>query len=104
MSGRTEVAAARGSGYFRIEDNEIETGLNVLERLCITRDDPLSAVTEVTSCARTGRLGSLIDVKARSRLSADRHDFLLESSLEVRENQRVVFERSWSHTIPRGSL
>jgi putative CocE/NonD family hydrolase len=102
VSGRTEVAAARGSGYFRIEDNELETGLNVVERLCITRDDPLSAVTEVTSCARTGRVGSLIDVRARSRLTADRHDFLLESSLEVRENQRVVFERSWTHTIPRG--
>ncbi|MDB6085402.1 MAG: peptidase, partial [Gammaproteobacteria bacterium] len=102
VSGRTDVSAARGSGYFRIEDNQVETGLNVLERLSITRNDPLSAVTEVTSSARTGRAGSLVDVEARSTLTADKADFLLESSLQVRENRRVVFERTWSHRIPRG--
>jgi hypothetical protein len=101
VSGRTEVAAERGSGYFRIEDNDIETGLNVVERMSITSADPLSAVTEVTSNSRTGRAGSLIDVKARSRLTADRREFVLESSLEVRENKRIVFERTWSHKISR---
>jgi uncharacterized protein len=102
VSGRTEVAAQRGSGYFRIDDNDIEAGLNVVERLSITSADPLAAVTEVTSNARTGRAGSLVDVKARSQLTADRTDFVLESSLEVRENGRMVFERTWSHKIPRG--
>jgi hypothetical protein len=102
VSGRTEVAAERGSGYFRIEDNDIEAGLNVVERLSITSADPLSAVTEVTSNSRTGRAGSLIDVEARSRLTADRTDFVLGSSLEVRENERIVFDRTWSHKIPRG--
>jgi hypothetical protein len=102
VSGRTEVRAERGSGYFRIEENGIEAGLNVVERMSITAADPLSAVTEVTSSSRTGRIGSMIDVEARSKLTADRNAFLLESRLEVRENRRIVFERTWNHKIPRG--
>jgi putative CocE/NonD family hydrolase len=104
LTGRVEVATERGSGYYRIEDNEIEAGINVVERMAIVSGDPLSAATEMISCARTGRAGSIIDVKARSKLTADRHEFLLESSLEVQENKGSVFARTWSHRIPRGSL
>jgi uncharacterized protein len=104
VTGRTEVTAERGSGFFRVEDNGIDAGLNFSERLSITKGDPLSAVTEMTAHARTGRVGSIIDVKARSVLTADRHSFLLESSLEVQENEQEIFARTWSHKIPRGFL
>lgn len=104
VTGRTEVLAERGSGYFLIEENDIQTGLNVVERMSITEGDPQSALTEVVSDARTGRSGSLIKVKARSRLTGDRREFTLESSLEIRENERVVFERTWTHKMPRGFL
>ncbi|GAC1305133.1 MAG: CocE/NonD family hydrolase [Steroidobacteraceae bacterium] len=104
VTRRTEVVAERGSGFFRIKDNDIEAGLNVVERMSVGNDDPLTAVTDVVSHARTGRAGALVNVKARSRLTADRTDFLLESSLEVREDQRVLFERTWRHKIPRGFL
>jgi hypothetical protein len=104
ITGRVEVTALRGSGYFRIEDNRIETGRNVSENLSITRGDPLSAVTEVTVDARTGRAGSIIDVKATSRVTADRENFLLESSVSVLENEEGVFSRTWTHKIPRGLL
>ena len=104
VTGRTEVSAERGSGYFRVEDNGIDAGLNVSERMSITKGDPLSAVTEMTACSRTGRVASIIDVRARSILTADRHSFLLESSLEVQENKQEIFARTWNHRIPRGFL
>jgi hypothetical protein len=104
VRGRTEVLAERGSGYFVIEENEIQAGLNVIERMSITEAKPLSALTEVISYARTGRSGLLINVAARSRLTGDAVEFTLESSLEVRENEHVVFERTWTHRMPRGFL
>jgi hypothetical protein len=104
VKARTEVLAERGSGYFEIEENAIQTGLNVVERMSISEAKPLSALTEVTSYARTGRNGLLINVTARSRLTGDAAEFTLESSLEVRENEHVVFERTWIHRMPRGFL
>jgi uncharacterized protein len=101
VTGRVEFTIERGSGFFRIEDNQVESGRNITERISITKSDPLSAVTEITVCARTGRTGSIIDVSVRSRLTADREHFLLESSLSVQENQQDVFARTWNHTIPR---
>jgi hypothetical protein len=72
--------------------------------MSISEAKPLSALTEVTSYARTGRNGLLINVTARSRLTGDAAEFTLESSLEVRENEHVVFERTWIHRMPRGFL
>lgn len=101
LSGRVELAAQHGLGFFRIEDNQIETGRVIVERMSITGEDPLSATSELTGHARTGRAGSIVDVKVRSRLTADRDNFLLESTLDVRENEQEVFARTWNHKIRR---
>ncbi len=104
MTGETEVSARRGSGFYLIHENEISAGLNVSEQLSVQEREPLSAVTDMQSHARTGRPGLMFDVKARSRLTADGKEFTLHSTLEVQENNSVVFERSWIHKIPRGFL
>jgi uncharacterized protein len=104
ITGSVELTSARGAGFYRIVDNDIEAGGNMLEHFCISDADPLSATAEISATAKTGRPGSSIDVDARSRLTSDREAFHLETSLDVRENGEVVFSREWRSRIPRRLL
>ncbi|MDZ4731870.1 MAG: CocE/NonD family hydrolase [Xanthomonadales bacterium] len=99
-----EVYAKRGGGYWRYADSGIETGRNMSERLVINQDDPLSAQATYVFEARTGRKGWIVDIKAQSRLSADKEEFLLESTLTIEENGKQVFHRIWERKFPRGHL
>ncbi len=104
INGLVEQFVERGAGIYRIEENEIETGVNITERTSIDVNNPLAATTEITVHLRTGRVGSLCDVWARYKLTADAENFFLESTAEAQEKGSSVFSRKWNYTIPRGVL
>jgi uncharacterized protein len=103
-TGAVQYAAERGCGSFRISGNGVTFGLNTYEKMSIHPHDPLSAITEVTVLGRSDRAGSDINVKAYSKLTADKSHFLLESRLDVLENERNVYTRAWTNKIPREFL
>lgn len=104
VTRRLEICTERGTGVFRIEENGIETGRNVIERMAITVDDPLSAVSLVKVHTRTGRTGWIVDVRVESTLTASKSEFLLESKLEIEENHASVQSRTWQHRFPRNLI
>lgn len=101
MTGQALVSTDRGSGLVRFKDNGIVTGRRIYERMRIHHGDPLSAEAEFSVQATTGRAGWRVEVDAVSRLRADRECFVLDSSLDVREDGRSVLSRRWTHRITR---
>ena len=100
-TGRVEVLADRGGGLYKIEDHGLSFARDTIERMAIVEDDPLSAETEMIVNSRMQRDDWSVDVKARTRLTADAVNFHLEADLDVYENDTRVLSRSWSLPIPR---
>lgn len=101
MTGQALVSTDRGSGLVRFADNGIETGRRIHERMRINHRDPLSAEAEFRVHATTGRADWRVEVDAVSLLRADRDCFVLDSSLDVAEDGRIMLSRRWTHRIPR---
>ena len=100
-TGRVEVLSDRGGGLYKIEDHGLSFARDTIERMAIVEDDPLSAETEMIVNSRMQRDDWSVDVKARTRLTADADNFHLEADLDVYENDTRVLSRSWSLPIPR---
>jgi predicted acyl esterase len=101
VTGHALVSTDRGSGLVRFPDSGIETGRRIHERLRINHGDPLSAEAEFRIKATTGRSGWRIEIDSISRLRADRECFVLDSTLEVREDGQAVLSRHWTNRIAR---
>jgi hypothetical protein len=67
----------------------------------ILDSDPLSARAEVAHETELARGPWCARVETRMRLSASKQEFRLESRLEAREGEHLVFSRSWDDRIPR---
>jgi hypothetical protein len=67
----------------------------------IAEDDPLSATVSVENTSTGGRDGARVEIRATGTMTCDAADFLVTSTLEVREQERPVFARTWVHRFPR---
>jgi predicted acyl esterase len=100
-TGRVEVLSDRGGGLYLIEEHGLSFARDTIEKMIIVEGDPLSAETEMTVTSRMERDDWSVQVKARTRLSADADNFHLEADLDVYENDIRVLARSWSVAIAR---
>ncbi|MFP6745824.1 MAG: CocE/NonD family hydrolase C-terminal non-catalytic domain-containing protein, partial [Alphaproteobacteria bacterium] len=104
-TGRVEVRAERGSGHYRIDDHGmVFGGRNSLERMAITKGDPLSAESEAIFGGRMTRGAFDIKVEARTRLRATKDTFILTADLDVWEGEKRILAKSWNCPIPRDHM
>ena len=100
-TGRVEVLSDRGGGLYRIEEHGLAFARDTIEKMAIVEGDPLSAETEMVVCSRMQRDEWSVEVRARTRLTADADNFHLEADLDVYENEGRVLAKTWSVPIPR---
>lgn len=85
----------------RMDATDLEGGDGMTLRLEIEDSEPLSARAEVAHETEYARGDWCARVATRMRLSASKQEFRLESELEAREGERLVFARRWDDRIPR---
>ena len=89
----------------RLDDIDLEYGQAMWRRLRIKEDDPLSARLEYRNRTDFKRDGDGRPwnpaVETRTKFSATKDEFLLEAELTAYEGEEKVFERRWTHKIPR---
>ena len=102
-SGLVTVTATRHDGLWRLDDTGIEIGGGMRERMSITEGDPLSAETEMARTIQIGRGEWRTRIEATTRLTATREAFISTARLEAHEDDRRIFARDWSRSIPRDS-
>jgi len=88
----------------RIDPIRLESGYGVTEVMRIDPADPLSARTEMEHRSVARREGWQVQVRSRSRVCCDRDAFRVESELEAREGETVVFAKRWDERVPRRGL
>jgi hypothetical protein len=101
-TGETVFSAERDEGLKRLENNGLEIGTSMTERMSIRENEPLSAETVMTRIYEIGRESWRTKIVAKTRLTASRAAFNLASSIHAYEGEATVFQKEWTRTIPRG--
>lgn len=92
------------ASILRIEEIDLELGHSVKRRFQIDEQDPLSALTEITERMMLRRRDWIVEIRARTELSATRDQFILRAWLSAREGDEEVFTREWDERIDRDLL
>jgi putative CocE/NonD family hydrolase len=100
-TGETTITAVENTARYVIDDTGVELRTMVWEQTRIRDDDPLSAVTEMSSAFDHRKPGWDIRVVGRTRVSATRDTWKVEGDLETFEGGARVFHRHWDLPIPR---
>ena len=101
MTGRTEAVFDWDMGGTWRFENGIVWGGTSVTTMGITEGDPLSAEVHVRNTERFEEGDLRVDIVADAVMSCTLGEFLVTSSLEVRENGARVFARTWDHRFPR---
>jgi putative CocE/NonD family hydrolase len=89
-----------GDRRFRLPDG-LEMADENRDRFTIREGDPLSAGVESTRRISLGRKAWRVEVRTRSRMTADRDAFYLIDAVEAFEGSKRVFARTWERSIDR---
>ena len=100
-NGKTVLEDQNFSGRFLFQDSGLEMEDKASDRLEITKDHPLSMITECHRTASIGRGDWQTRIETKSRMTSDEMNFYLENHLEAYENDHVVFQKSWKTSVPR---
>jgi len=100
-NGKTVLEDQNFSGRFLFQDSGLEMEDKASDRLEITKEHPLSMITECHRTASIGRGNWQTRIETKSRMTSDEMNFYLENHLEAYENDHVVFQKSWKTSVPR---
>ena len=100
-NGKTVLEDQNFSGRFLFQDSGLEMEDKALDRLEITKEHPLSMITECQRTASIGRGDWQTRIETKSRMTSDEMNFYLENHLEAYENDHVVFQKNWKTSVPR---
>ena len=67
----------------------------------IVEGDPLSAAVRVENTSLMARDGWRVEIAAGGTMTCTADAFLVMSTLDVREDGREAFRRTWEHRFPR---
>lgn len=102
--GETTVTWVKDDGAYRLEDNAMEVDAYGEETHTIVENQPLSARSTSTWHFQHRRGNWKAHVSASNTLRATEESFFLETCVESREGDEVVFSDVTEREIPRGFL
>ena len=100
-NGKTVLEDQNHSGRVLFQESGLEMEDKASDRLEITKDHPLSMITECHRTASIGRGDWQTRIETKSTMTSDEMNFYLENHLEAYENDHVVFQKSWKTSVPR---
>jgi putative CocE/NonD family hydrolase len=101
LSGGMTVEFPRWTYRMDMTDISTTTSGTAFARYRITEGDPLSAVAETGYDVQIARPDATVGHRSTGKLRCDATHFILDQTLEVLENGRVIHAKSWSERIPR---
>ncbi|MGI9336013.1 MAG: CocE/NonD family hydrolase [Gammaproteobacteria bacterium] len=105
VTGRTTVTERVDAGRMRIERDGWEFGQRGAVRRSIVDGDPLSARIELEGELEFGRADELdVRIETSTTMTATRDAFQVQAHIDVSENGKPLFSRSWLETIPRDGI
>ncbi len=105
IDDRVTFVHEEDSGKVRIDSHGWEFGGKATRRMSVRPSDPNSARIELHGVREYGREGGpQIWIETTNTVTSDETDFHLHATLEVREDGRPVFSRSWLESIPRDGV
>lgn len=79
----------------------LQTSYKADEKWSILPDDPTSAKAEIKMETVTARAEWRTTTNCRTSMRSDEDNFYITAYVEAKENEEVLFEKSWKYTIAR---
>jgi putative CocE/NonD family hydrolase len=98
------VGGVFGEGIYRFDEIDTTVEHNLKRELVLRNGDPLSARYVLTQTMKIGREGWWTDADIVVSMRGDLTHFILDAEMKVRENGKLVFEKTWDERIPRLGL
>ncbi len=102
--GLVRLAIADDFGEVRDLDHGLVSGGTAEESWTIDPDDPLSAHGTTRWTQTLSRDGWSVSTETLTEMTSDATSFHLRGRIVAREGSRVVFERDFDETVPRGFI
>ena len=99
--GETVITATENTSRYVIDQTAVELRQMVWEQSRVQDDDPLSAVTEMSSTFDHKKAGWDIRVMGTARLAATVDTWLLTGDLTAYQDGKEIYHRHWDCPISR---
>ncbi|MDH3666227.1 MAG: CocE/NonD family hydrolase [Paracoccaceae bacterium] len=103
-TGRWVTRLVEDSGRYHIEDIGLDVVNGMTAEFMIDEDDPLSAEAVWQWHSLRHRDDWHVEVDSTTRVRATATDWLIDTDVEARDGDEVVFARNWREKVPRDGV
>jgi uncharacterized protein len=98
------IGGVFGEGIYRFDEIDTTVEHDLKRELVLSNQNPLSAVYTIRQKMKIGRDGWMIDADIVTTQKADIKNFYLTATMDVKENEKIVFQKEWKKTVKRSGL
>ncbi|MDD3142146.1 MAG: CocE/NonD family hydrolase, partial [Lachnospiraceae bacterium] len=98
------IGGVFGEGVYRFDDIDITVEHNLKRELTLSNSDPLSACYKIYQTMKIGREGWWIDANIVVSQTSDKEQFFITGTMEMKENDILVFQKDWDQKVGRQGL
>lgn len=98
------VGGVFGEGVYRFDEVDVLVEHNLKRELILQNEDPLSAKYTITQKMKIGRENCMMDADIILTQTSDKENFYIKGTMEVKENDDLVFNKNYDCKIKRNSL
>ncbi|WP_289778208.1 CocE/NonD family hydrolase [Campylobacter felis] len=98
------VGGVFGEGVYRFDEIDVLVEHNLKRELTLQNEDPLSAKYTITQKMKIGRENCMMDADIILTQTSDKEYFYIKGAMQVKENDKLVFNKNYDHKTPRKSL
>ena len=103
-TGETRTLLVEDGGVYHLAAIDLEIAEGMTCDFTIRDGDPLSAEAIWQWWSRRKRGDWMIEIKTRTRLSADADAFFIDTDVEASEAGETIFSREWRERVPRDGV
>lgn len=98
------VGGVFGEGVYRFDEIDVLVEHNLKRELVLQNEDPLSAKYTITQKMKIGRENCMMDADIILTQTSDKKYFYIKGKMQVKENEKLVFDKNYNYKTLRKSL
>lgn len=98
------VGGVFGEGVYRFDEIDVLVEHNLKRELVLQNEDPLSAKYTITQKMKIGRENCMMDADIILTQTSDKEYFYIKGKMQVKENEKLVFDKNYNYKTLRKSL
>lgn len=98
------VGGVFGEGVYRFDEIDVLVEHNLKRELVLQNENPLSAKYTIIQKMKIGRENFMVDADIILNQTSDKEHFYIKGKIQVKENEKLVFNKNYNYKTLRKSL